>query len=114
MAASNSNAGSSEPDDLERVSRETADRLTALGIALDGSESSEDLVQVEEAMERFENAVESQGGDLMVDEPPPGGAPQPDDPHFGLPLRHAHETIAAYLERLARATDEVLRHHRPA
>jgi hypothetical protein len=113
MATSKDKAGSRETDDLRRASRETADHLRALGISLDGHESPEDLVAVEEAVELFESAVESRGGDLMVDEPPPGATPQPDDPHFGLPLRHDHESIAAYLQRLARATTEVLRHHRP-
>ena len=37
-------------------------------------------------------------------------AKEPDDPHFALPVRRAGETVAAYLERLERATDVVLRH----
>jgi len=48
----------------------------------------------------------------MMDEAPPGQEPQPDDPHFALPLRHARETVASYLERVARATDSVRRHAR--
>ena len=97
-------------DDLKRASRETADRLAALGIRLTGRESAEDLVEIQEAVQRFEQAVESRGGDLMVDEGVPGRTPEPDDPHFALPRRPEHETVAAYLERLARATDLVRRH----
>jgi hypothetical protein len=48
----------------------------------------------------------------MMDEPPPGSPPQPDDPHFALPSRNAHESVSSYLARLERVTDEVLRHRR--
>jgi hypothetical protein len=99
-------------DDLTRVSREVASRLGALGIALDGSERPSELTEIEEAVERFEEAVESRGGDLMMDEPPEGSRPQPDDPHFALPRRHDNETVAAFVERIERATDVVLRHPR--
>ena len=37
-------------------------------------------------------------------------AAEPDDPHFALPMRAEHESVAAYLERPARATDAVRRH----
>ena len=97
-------------DDLKRASRETADRLSALGIALTGHESADELLAIEESVERFEEAVEAHGGDLMVDEGPRGQKPQPDDPHFALPRRRKGETVAAYLEGLARATDTVRRH----
>lgn len=97
-------------DDMQRVSREVANRLGDLGIWLSGDESPEDLAQVQEAVERFELAVESRGGDLMVDEGPEGRTTQPDDPSFGLPRRSADESVNAYLDRLAGATSEVLRH----
>jgi hypothetical protein len=48
----------------------------------------------------------------MMDEPPPGSPPQPDDPHFALPSRNAHESVSSYLARLERVTDEVLSHRR--
>ena len=97
-------------DDLKRVTREVASRLGGLGIELDGSESPDELTRLAEAVEEFEAAVESRGGDLMVDEPPRGQAAEPDDPHFALPLRKPDEPIRSYLERLARATDMVRRH----
>jgi len=97
-------------EEMRRVSREVAARLEALGIALDGRERPEELADIEDAVERFEEAVESRGGDLMVDEGSGARASEPDDPHFALPVRRAGETVATYLERLARATDVVLRH----
>ena len=97
-------------DDVSRVTREVSDRLGDLGIWLSGSEDPEDLVQIQEAVERFELAVESRGGDLMVDEGPDGRTGEPDDPHFALPRRRADESVVRYLERLESARKEVLLH----
>ena len=100
------------PDDADvrRVSSEVAGRLAALGVWLSGNESPDELVAIEEAVERFEEAVRAHGGDLMVDEGPHGRTTQPDDRHFALPIRGEHEPVARYLGRLARATDTVRRH----
>lgn len=96
--------------DVERVSREVSNRLAELGISLTGDEKPEELARLLEAVERFEIAVESRGGDLMVDEGPDGRTTEPDDPHFALPQRHDDESVERYIERLSRATDDVLRH----
>jgi hypothetical protein len=101
-----------DQDELERVSEEVAGRLATLGIALTGRETPEEVTRLADAVERYEAAVESRGGDLMMDEPPPGSPPQPDDTHFALPSRNAHESVSSYLARLERVTDEVLRHRR--
>ena len=93
--------------ELRRAMEHTRARLESLFITLTGKETSQELVAMEEAVERFEMAVESAGGDLMVDEGPTRGAIQPDDPHFVLPLRQAGESVSSYLERLAAATDRV-------
>ena len=80
-------------NDVRRVTMEVSDRLGELGIWLSGDEQPEDLAQIQEAVERFELAVESRGGDLMVDEGPDGRTREPDDPHFALPRRHADESV---------------------
>jgi hypothetical protein len=92
------------------VSREVADRLEELGIWLSGDELPEDLAQIIEAVERFEVAVQTRGGDLMVDEGPDGRTIQPDEHDFALPQRTADESVDGYLERLERARSKVLRH----
>jgi len=97
-------------EDVQRVASEVANRLEMLGIWLSGEEQPEELGQIQEAVERFELAVESRGGDLMVDEGPDGRTTQPDDPHFALPLRRADESVGRYVDRLERAREEVLRH----
>ena len=103
-------SGAAREDDVRRVSREFAGRLQTLGIRLTGTERPEELLELVEAVDRFESAVEAQGGDLMVDEGPGGRTTQPDDPHFALPLREEEESVGHYLDRLARATDDVRRH----
>jgi hypothetical protein len=45
----------------------------------------------------------------MLDETPPGSVPQPHAPRYALPVRRADETIRSYRERLAQATDELVR-----
>ena len=93
--------------ELRRAMERTRARLESLFITLSGKETSQELVALEEAVERFEVAVESAGGDLMVDEGPTRGAIQPDDPHFVLPQRQDGESVASYLERMVTATDRV-------
>lgn len=92
--------------------RETSERLRERGVFLTGRESSEELVSLLEGVERFELAVESRGGDLMVDEGPHGETLEPDDVHFVLPRRGPRESPGSYLGRLSEATRAV-RHHPP-
>jgi hypothetical protein len=106
------NESARDRDDIRRVAAEITARLAALGITLSGKETPEQLIDVAEAVERFENAVQAHGGDLMMDEPPAGHAGQPDDRHFALPLRGDDERVEQYLERLAKATDEIRKHGR--
>ena len=96
--------------ELQRAMEHTRERLESLFIRLDGRETSKELVAIDEAVDRFEAAVESAGGDLMVDEGPTRDAIQPDDPHFVLPPREPGESVEIYLERLAIATDQIHRH----
>jgi hypothetical protein len=91
-------------DDRQRVAGEIADRLRRRGIRLLGDENDEDLVQLLEAVERFEIVVERKGGDLMVDEPVRGSRPsQPDDKAFVIPARRASEPTASFIERIDEA-----------
>ena len=91
-------------EERDTVTAEVAARLRARGVHLTGDESSEQVVSVLEAVERFERAVEAEGGDLMVDTQP---AREPDNPDFVLPQRAADESIAAYIRRIDDATGRV-------
>lgn len=97
-------------EDVRRVSGELASRLEGLGIRVSGAEQPEELLDMVEAVDRFEAAVQARGGDLMMDEGPRGQTTEPDDRHFALPVRREHESVADYIGRLDRATDDVRRH----
>lgn len=97
---------------VARAAGQIASRLRGLGVTLTGTEGPGELARIEEAVEQFEKAVEARGGDLMVDEPPRGGTPEPDDRHFVLPARKEHEPVETFLERIAQATALVRRHRR--
>jgi len=92
------------------VASELAQRLQSRGAMLTGAESSEELVSLLDAVERFERAVEVRGGDLMVDESPRGETREPDDVHFVLPRREPRESVLAYIQRIEDATAAVRRH----
>jgi hypothetical protein len=93
--------------ELERTAETVSDRLRARGVSMREDDSAEDVVRVLEAVEAFEGAVVAAGGDLMVDEPPPEGHAQPDDPRFRLPVRGEGEPAGLYLDRIARATEVI-------
>jgi hypothetical protein len=93
--------------DVRRAAEEVASRLESRGIEVRATDSPDDLVNILEAVEDFEGAVEAAGGDLMMDEPPPGARPQPDDVRYAMPLRGHGEPVQLYLDRLARATEIV-------
>ena len=98
---------SSDDAERDRIARDMAGRLFTRGVDVRGDDSNDDVTDIEEAVERFESIVQSEGGDLMVDEPPRGQEGQPDEPRFRLPLRRADESASAYVERLSRAADEL-------
>ncbi|CAN5908771.1 hypothetical protein BH11GEM1_BH11GEM1_35460 [soil metagenome] len=102
--------GSGPDEQLARVTQELTNRLRARGVDVLSADSPEEVVQLMEGVEAFESAVESRGGDLMMDEPPAGRAGAPDDVQFGLPARHAGEGATGYLARLAEATGRVRKH----
>ena len=105
--------GSQESEDLSKATQQIAGHLSALGITLSEDEDVEVIREIANEVERFEEAVESRGGDLMVDEAPPRSSSQPDDPDFALPRPMADESTSRYLERLRLATQGVLKHARP-
>jgi broad specificity phosphatase PhoE len=96
--------------DIARVSQELTGRLRARGVAVHDDDSPEGIVALLEAVEAFERAVETHGGDLMMDEPPAHHPGEPDDPHFLLPSRGADESAAQYASRLAAVTAEIQKH----
>jgi len=107
MSRSSTKGDDERAEDLARVDREVAGRIAGKGVHLSGHETSQQLADLEEALERFEDAVEAHGGDLMVDEPPAGRPGEPDQERFRLPIRGTGMSVADYLETLSRATDSL-------
>src|SRR5205809_7433310 len=98
-----------ELDARTAAAAEVAARFRSRGIAVTGAEDPEDLVDLLSAVERFEAAVEAQGGDLMVDDLK---SAQPDDRHFVLPRRESGEAVRAYIVRIDTATIALRKHKR--
>jgi hypothetical protein len=92
-------------EELAHAAQLIAARLEHAGVRLDGTETSDDLGDLLDAVEQFEDAVERAGGDLMVDEPTRGHvrAEEPDDAAYVLPERSPGEEVRAYLARVGRA-----------
>jgi hypothetical protein len=96
---------------LQRAREEVIARLETRGVRTNDADSAEDLVELLDAVEDFEESVERAGGDLMVDEPVSGSkASQPDDLLFVLPPRDDGEAARSYIERIRNAGSEAERH----
>ena len=93
-------------EEQRRAREEAIARLQDRGVHVSGAESDAQVVELLDAVDRFETEVSLHGGDLMVDT---GSAEQPDDPIFLLPKRHGHEAVAAYVARIDEATEIVRR-----
>ena len=99
---------------LVRASEEIAFRLDRRGVRLSGREAGEQLVDLLDAVERFERTAERSGADLLVDEPVRGAlAPiRPDHIAFVLPVRVGSESVADFIGRVVDATARAERLHR--
>jgi hypothetical protein len=94
-------------DERASAAAEVAAQLRRRGVTLKGVERPEELADLLSAVQRFEAAVESHGGDLMVDDL---RSSKPDDPHFVLPRRLKGEVIPTYIARIDEATAGLRRH----
>jgi hypothetical protein len=92
-------------DELRHAEGEIAARLRDRGVRLTDRETGDELVNLLDAVERFEAAVEIGGGDLMMDEPVGAESPiAPDDAAFVLPRRSDGESVAEFIGRVSFAT----------
>ena len=100
-------------DQRRRVADEISTRLRRNGVLLLGTETLEQIGDLLESVERFEEAVEQRGGDLMVDEPINGVGPiAPDEPDFLLPRRRGEESVASFMGRIDAAASALRRNRR--
>src|SRR6266536_3219271 len=97
-------------EEQQRARLEAVDRLADRGIPTYPQDADEEIADLLDAVERFEEVVEARGGDLVVNRI---GATEPEDPAFVPPARASGESAPAYRLRIEEATDR-LRHRRSA
>lgn len=94
-------------EDRERASAVAAHQLRQRGIDVDDErESSDDVAALLTAVERFETAVSSLGGDRMVNSL---DTDQHDDESLVLPRRRADERLTEYCARIDAASERLSR-----
>jgi hypothetical protein len=91
-------------EEQQRARREAVDRLADRGIPSFPQDEDEELADLLDAVERFEETVEARGGDLMVNRL---GSPDPEDPAFVPPARGSGEAVGAYRRRVEQAIDRL-------
>jgi hypothetical protein len=84
-------------DERAGAAMENSGRLRQKGVLLTGGESSAELDDLLTAVERFEAAVITRGGDLFVNTP---SSDQPEDARFVVPQRLVGEDAEAYAARI--------------
>ena len=87
-------------EEREAVAIELSGRLAQKGVEVGSDEDPAQLADLLSAVEEFERAVESAGGDLYVDSP---DSRAPDDRRFLLPQRRADEPVSGYTQRITAA-----------
>lgn len=92
-------------DERRRTRDELETRLRDRRIALTGGESDEDIVQIVNAVEMFEDRLAQLGDDSYVNTPE---SSQPDDERFVLPCRLDDESPSTYAARIIAASERLL------
>lgn len=93
-------------EDRARATEVAYAQLRQRGIDVTGNESSDDLATLLAAVERFEEAVSSIGGDRMVHSL---DTDQHDDDTLVLPQHRKGEPLGAYAQRVFDGADALLR-----
>ena len=84
-------------EEQARAREESEARLADRGIEVRPGDNFDDVAELQDAIERFEQEVQRLGGDLMVNHL---GSSRPEDPAFVPPARDPDESIGTYLRRL--------------
>lgn len=93
-------------EEREAVAVELSGRLAQKGVEAGSDEDPAQLADLLSAVDEFERAVESAGGDLYVDNPM---STEPGDRRLVLPPRRADEPIARYAQRIVTVAKEIAR-----
>lgn len=94
-------------EERQGVEAEATARLGRRGVELTGRERADEIADLIDAIDQFDSAVESRGGDLFVDTPTSrqrDRVERPDNPEYVLPSRNPDESIGSYIKRIGEAT----------
>jgi hypothetical protein len=91
-------------DERATVRTELEGRLRDRGVMLTGEESDDEIAQLADVVERFEDAVIAAGGDRMIDS---ADSSEPDNPELVLPARTDDERVDAYIRRVSAAASRI-------
>ena len=92
-------------DDVRHAADLVAESLRRRGVEVDGSEDSDELAGVLDAVETFERARYLRGADSFVNDP---DSTQPDDARFVIPVRNGDEALGAYAKRVREAAARIM------
>ena len=91
-------------EERDAAALEFAGRIRQKGVLLTGRETSSQLDDLMTAIDRFEAAVVTRGGDLFVNTP---FSDQPERPDFVVPRRVPGEGAEAYAARINAAAERL-------
>ena len=92
-------------EDVRHAADLVAESLRRRGVEVDGSEDSDQLASVLDAVETFERARYLRGADSFVNDP---DSTQPDDQKFVIPPRNGDERLDAYAKRVRAAAARIM------
>ena len=91
--------------DVQHAADLVAESLRRRGVAVEGSEDSDELATLLDAVETFERSRSLRGGDSFVNAL---DSTQPDNQAFVLPERHGDEALGAYTRRVREAAARIM------
>ena len=92
-------------EDVQHAADLVASNLRQRGVEVDGSEDSDQLATVLDAVETFERARSLRGADSFVNNP---DSTQPDDQRFVVPVRNGDEGLEEYAKRVRAAAAGIM------
>ena len=92
-------------EDVQHAADLVAESLRRRGVEVEGTEDSDRLADVLDAVETFERARALRGGDSFTNDP---GADEPDDARFVVPTRAADEGLDGYAKRVRAAAASIM------